>query len=60
MVAGAGEVFALLIAGSAGWGNYRHQADVLHVSMPQPLSSHVLHFSTQLVTAELALSQGRA
>lgn len=27
----AGDVWALLIAGSAGWGNYRHQADVLHV-----------------------------
>ncbi|CAL5223295.1 g5786 [Coccomyxa viridis] len=25
-----GDVWALLIAGSAGWGNYRHQADVLH------------------------------
>lgn len=25
-----GEVWALLIAGSAGWGNYRHQADVCH------------------------------
>lgn len=22
--------WALLLAGSAGWGNYRHQADVLH------------------------------
>lgn len=22
----------MLIAGSAGWGNYRHQADVSHVS----------------------------
>ena len=27
----AGETWALLIAGSAGWGNYRHQADVCHV-----------------------------
>ncbi|KAK9907315.1 hypothetical protein WJX75_001305 [Coccomyxa subellipsoidea] len=26
----SGDVWALLIAGSAGWGNYRHQADVLH------------------------------
>ena len=26
----AGELWALLIAGSAGWGNYRHQADVAH------------------------------
>ena len=25
-----GELWALLIAGSAGWGNYRHQADVCH------------------------------
>jgi len=25
-----GELWALLIAGSAGWGNYRHQADVAH------------------------------
>ncbi|KAK9843400.1 hypothetical protein WJX81_000515 [Elliptochloris bilobata] len=25
-----GDIWALLIAGSAGWGNYRHQADVLH------------------------------
>lgn len=31
----SGDVWALLIAGSAGWGNYRHQADVLHVR-PQP------------------------
>ena len=30
----AGETWALLIAGSAGWGNYRHQADVCHVSTP--------------------------
>lgn len=22
--------WALLVAGSAGWGNYRHQADVCH------------------------------
>lgn len=29
-----GDVWALLIAGSAGWGNYRHQADVLHVRFP--------------------------
>jgi glycosylphosphatidylinositol transamidase (GPIT) subunit GPI8 len=29
----AGDVWALLIAGSAGWGNYRHQADVLHVCL---------------------------
>ena len=28
----AGEVWALLVAGSRGWGNYRHQADVCHVS----------------------------
>jgi glycosylphosphatidylinositol transamidase (GPIT) subunit GPI8 len=27
-----GEVWALLIAGSYGYGNYRHQADVAHVS----------------------------
>lgn len=27
----AGENWALLIAGSNGWGNYRHQADVAHV-----------------------------
>lgn len=27
---GDGELWALLIAGSAGWGNYRHQADVCH------------------------------
>ena len=27
----AGQDWALLIAGSAGWGNYRHQADVCHV-----------------------------
>ncbi|KAG7673394.1 hypothetical protein Ndes2526B_g03161 [Nannochloris sp. 'desiccata'] len=27
---GEGELWALLIAGSAGWGNYRHQADVAH------------------------------
>jgi legumain len=26
----AGDVWAVLIAGSAGWGNYRHQADVAH------------------------------
>jgi legumain len=26
----SGELWALLIAGSAGWGNYRHQADVSH------------------------------
>lgn len=25
-----GDLWALLIAGSAGWGNYRHQADVAH------------------------------
>ncbi|KAL3138308.1 hypothetical protein ABBQ32_006119 [Trebouxia sp. C0010 RCD-2024] len=25
-----GEIWALLIAGSGGWGNYRHQADVCH------------------------------
>eukprot|EP00887_Chlorella_sp_A99_P007632 scaffold20.g7632.t1 len=25
-----GQLWALLIAGSAGWGNYRHQADVAH------------------------------
>lgn len=25
-----GDIWALLIAGSAGWGNYRHQADVAH------------------------------
>ena len=32
----AGDVWALLIAGSAGWGNYRHQADVLHVRSKPP------------------------
>lgn len=26
----AGDLWALLVAGSAGWGNYRHQADVAH------------------------------
>ena len=31
-----GDLWALLIAGSAGYGNYRHQADVAH-------SYHVLH-----------------
>ncbi len=30
--AASGEVWALLTAGSAGFGNYRHQADVAHVS----------------------------
>ncbi|KAL0037977.1 hypothetical protein WJX79_008146 [Trebouxia sp. C0005] len=25
-----GEIWALLVAGSGGWGNYRHQADVCH------------------------------
>ena len=30
-----GEVWALLIAGSYGYGNYRHQADVAHVSRSQ-------------------------
>ena len=28
----AGDDWALLIAGSSGWGNYRHQADICHVS----------------------------
>ena len=27
----AGDVWALLVAGSAGWYNYRHQADIAHV-----------------------------
>lgn len=26
----AGEKWAMLVAGSSGWGNYRHQADVYH------------------------------
>ena len=25
-----GEVWAVLVAGSRGWDNYRHQADVCH------------------------------
>jgi glycosylphosphatidylinositol transamidase (GPIT) subunit GPI8 len=28
----AGDLWAVLVAGSAGWGNYRHQSDVAHVS----------------------------
>ena len=31
----AGVDWALLIAGSAGWGNYRHQADICHVRPEQ-------------------------
>lgn len=27
----AGHLWAVLVAGSAGYGNYRHQADVAHV-----------------------------
>ncbi len=30
----AGHLWAVLVAGSAGYGNYRHQADVAHVSPP--------------------------
>ena len=31
-----GTDWAVLIAGSAGWGNYRHQADICHVRCPPP------------------------
>lgn len=34
--AAAGKKWALIVAGSNGWGNYRHQADVCH-------AYHVLH-----------------
>ena len=41
----AGDVWALLIAGSAGWGNYRHQADVLHVRIEPPHRAFRLLFA---------------
>lgn len=34
----AASIHAVLVAGSNGWGNYRHQADVAHVRCPQALA----------------------
>lgn len=46
----AGLDWALLIAGSAGWGNYRHQADICHVRCTLPLHDKQPRF--------VALTQG--
>ena len=34
--ADASSIHALLVVGSSGYGNYRHQADVMHVSLVWP------------------------
>ena len=35
-----GKIWALLVAGSAGWDNYRHQADVCHAYQVRGKSHH--------------------
>ena len=39
--AGPGQVWAVLVAGSRGWDNYRHQADVCHAYQVIYLESYI-------------------
>ncbi|PIO76228.1 peptidase C13 family protein [Teladorsagia circumcincta] len=71
-----GELYALLVAGSYGWWNYRHQADVAHayhvlvdhgvkkdniiVMMYDDIANHVKHISSLYGSSECCRRPGLA